>query len=90
MSEVTFEGWKIRYTTDASDGDVTMLDAEAWEPNSPEVSEPTLRLTVKWDGCAHMRIGSYLHFDTEEQFQSFSRLVLWIRNELCDQVGMAA
>lgn len=53
----------------------------------PLRSDPVFELYTKRDGCSHLRM-AYLHFDDLEKFDSFSRCVKFIYDDLCKSEGV--
>ena len=53
----------------------------------PSKAKPLFSLYTKWDSCSHLHM-KYLHFDGLEEFDSFSRCVKYIYDDLCEKEGV--
>lgn len=82
--------WGIRATVwqacEWRDGKPVFFNAGPDAPGmDPAAIDPLCELLVKIiDGCSHLRM-PYFHFDEMEQFESFARLVTYIREDICDR-----
>ena len=83
-SYLQLEAWEVQLW----DGETPIFLTYPVTVSDPEKAKPLFEITVKFDGCSHLRL-PYFHFDTLEQLDQLTKCIKYIWNDLCPQNGVA-